>query len=505
MRTAAIIVVIFAALGFAGGYLFASLATKVVPAMQEQRAAGPTREVSRDWHYDKWSPGHTQHVVNQVLECNSCHDPAREDFKEVDIGVCTACHEEQASHPHLDEKGEITECFTCHTFKYDSDADGPWDCARCHGAFETPTHTGLARHADVACSSCHHPHKPIEETIRECDDCHKKIKFQHGRPKLSGSCIDCHGGHKLASEASACMECHQSEKPRVPLTATFANGHDSCASCHEPHSFSASSALRCNSCHKRKRVFAQKTAVEHRDCGSCHRPHAVRAAPDASCMGCHEDIASTHTARSKRDCVSCHDPHPKRAAQIVLQCSSCHDEARSDRAFHAGDAACTDCHQPHRFDLSTLGERALCMRCHQPQGRLTSRILGHSSCGSCHEGTAHELTGMVACASCHEEQLAQSPEGHRECMTCHEPHRGTVSARATCGSCHESQELPGLHRIPGDPRNEGHFECTACHDIHRARVRADRATCMDCHTDIADHEPDAKVCTGCHTFIKGRR
>jgi hypothetical protein len=35
-------------------------------------------------------------------------------------------------------------------------------------------------------------------------------------------------------------------------------------------------------------------------------------------------------------------------------------------------------------------------------------------------------------------------------------------------------------------------------------VRADRATCMNCHQDVADHEPDAKRCTGCHTFISGR-
>jgi len=27
---------------------------------------------------------------------------------------------------------------------------------------------------------------------------------------------------------------------------------------------------------------------------------------------------------------------------------------------------------------------------------------------------------------------------------------------------------------------------------------------MTCHEDIADHEPDAKRCTGCHTFISGR-
>jgi hypothetical protein len=27
---------------------------------------------------------------------------------------------------------------------------------------------------------------------------------------------------------------------------------------------------------------------------------------------------------------------------------------------------------------------------------------------------------------------------------------------------------------------------------------------MTCHEDVANHEPDAKRCTGCHTFISGR-
>ena len=60
------------------------------------------------------------------------------------------------------------------------------------------------------------------------------------------------------------------------------------------------------------------------------------------------------------------------------------------------------------------------------------------------------------------------------------------------------------YRIPDDPQGEGHSDCTACHNVHIPRARADRAACMACHEDIATHEPDAKRCTGCHTFIRGR-
>jgi hypothetical protein len=88
-------------------------------------------------------------------------------------------------------------------------------------------------------------------------------------------------------------------------------------------------------------------------------------------------------------------------------------------------------------------------------------------------------------------------------MTCHEPHGGAVSRQTSCAGCHKVRLLPGLHRLPDVPLGEGHTQCAACHDIHQVKVRADRASCMNCHEDVADHQPDAKVCTGCHTFISG--
>ena len=492
------------ALGFVGGYLYATLTKKVVPTIKEQRSAAPTRRVPESWRLDKYSVGHSQHVVNRALQCDDCHDPTKEGFGEVDIGKCTGCHLEQTSHPHVDHEGEVTDCTECHTFKYETEVDGPWDCGRCHGPFDTPTHVGLARHTTVPCSSCHHPHEPIEKTMLECDDCHTKITFRHGDPKLSGSCIDCHGGHKLAAEATSCLECHGKQEPLVPATATFGGGHEDCASCHEPHAFSAAGATRCGSCHRRTQVFAQGTAPAHRDCNSCHEPHAVRAAGDSTCRDCHEAVASTHPVNKGSTCISCHEPHPKRISQIALQCSQCHEEARSERAFHAGGTECTGCHEPHRFDLSDLSDRALCRRCHVSQVKLTSVNMGHATCTGCHLGTVHEPGGLVACNSCHEEQLQRSPEGHRECASCHEPHGGSVSPTTSCTGCHEVRRLPGLHRLKDVPLGEGHSDCGACHYVHDDRVLADRASCMTCHEDVADHQPEAKRCTGCHTFISGR-
>ena len=133
MKRAAILVLVFVSLGFVAGFLVASLTSKVVPTIKEQRAGGPTREVSVDWHVDKYSPGHSLHVINLQLQCDDCHDRARADFKEVDFGVCTACHVEPTTYPHLDHDGQVTDCLTCHAFKFDAEADSPWDCVRCHG------------------------------------------------------------------------------------------------------------------------------------------------------------------------------------------------------------------------------------------------------------------------------------------------------------------------------------------------------------------------------------
>lgn len=101
-------------LGFVGGFLYAQFVNRIVPTIKQQRADVPTRTVSAEWRLDRFSPGHSQDVINLALECNECHDPARADFGGVDFSVCTACHQEQASHPHVGAEGEITERFTCH-------------------------------------------------------------------------------------------------------------------------------------------------------------------------------------------------------------------------------------------------------------------------------------------------------------------------------------------------------------------------------------------------------
>lgn len=503
MKRAVLWIAVVTAAAFVAGILVARI-PHTVKEIKEGRNQPAPRHVPDTWPQVRLSPGHSQHVFNEEVKCDDCHDPTIDTFEAPDTGVCTQCHEKQASLAHVNLDGTPMDCYTCHIFGSEPEVFGRWHCTRCHGPFENVAGLeGLSMHNTVPCETCHNPHKPTAETVRECDECHEDMNLRHGRPTVSGSCVDCHGGHRLASDAASCMDCHATKSPVIPATATFGGGHESCASCHMPHTFSASTALRCNACHQGKQVLAQSSARPHRDCNSCHSPHDVLGAGDHTCKSCHEDIASTHSAQSGKQCIGCHEPHPKRVAQVALQCSQCHEEASSERAFHAGNTPCTGCHQPHRFDLSSIPDRALCRRCHVSQVRLTSRNLGHSSCTGCHQGTVHELAGVLTCGSCHEEKLRRSPSGHRECATCHEPHSGTP--QKTCTNCHKVMLLPGLHRLANVPVGEGHTQCVACHDIHELKVHATRADCMRCHEDVGNHQPDAKVCTGCHTFISGAR
>ncbi|MGB5811171.1 MAG: cytochrome c3 family protein [Polyangiales bacterium] len=502
MKRGAIIVLVILALVAVGWFLWARLTTNVETIVETRKQPAP-RAVAESWPSDRFSPGHSEHVLNRRLACNDCHDPAKPDFSGVDMGVCTSCHEEQAAIAHMGSDLAPTTCFDCHTFKFDELPSGPWDCVRCHGPFDAETHQGLAMHNTMPCASCHDPHKPVAETLGDCTSCHEDISLRHGHPESSGTCIDCHGGHKLATDAASCMQCHGEDPPHVSLSATFGGGHDSCASCHRAHDFSKRGAVSCTTCHEGTVVLASNEVRAHNACTNCHSPHAVRGADDATCSGCHSDIDATHPRTDGKTCTSCHEPHPKRVAKLALRCADCHEEASSDRSFHATRTACIDCHEPHGFDLTGLSETQLCVRCHAQQVRLTSHNAGHANCSSCHTGDAHQMGGPVACESCHAEVLSTGPEGHNACASCHEPHRGSVAPTTRCTTCHNLADLPGLHRIPTDPSNPGHTECTACHDVHIARARADRATCMTCHKDIANHEPDAKRCTGCHTFIKG--
>jgi hypothetical protein len=370
-------------------------------------------------------------------------------------------------------------------------------------------------------------------------------------------CRACHGaGATLTSAGST---------PAIARTATFA-GHDKCVTCHKPHTFTRDTAAACTDCHSDLPVLASTRVRKHAQCASCHDPHdASPTAAERRCAKCHKTISPDHPplvdvvgarttqvaravpSKGNHPCVGCHpihEPAVVTATLTAVACSSCHTAAASDTAFHAGDTACAACHQAHDFALRP-GDTTVCRTCHAGEQRATSRARagGHRDCRTCHTGGAHTpSTAPAACASCHTEQRATATAGHTECRTCHDPHAGALLATAarcqschteqanahharidngcnachrvhgpggvakppTCATCHDTARLPTLHKL------KDHQTCGDCHDVHERTPKAPRATCTTagCHTQVkgmpvAQHEPAATTCVGCHPFRGG--
>ena len=205
-----------------------------------------------------------------------------------------------------------------------------------------------------------------------------------------------------------------------------------------------------------------------------------------------------------------------------------HEREGGPRAPRQG-TACTSCHAPHAFRLAGSGAR-LCAGCHAEKAKATSVRPGHASCNACH-GTAHAPVAKPSCSGCHAEEAKTAHAGHATCTSCHDAHSGSLGSHASCTSCHENkakalhanaaQGCTTCHRAHGPkgverpaacascharPSLKGlhsvaaHAQCETCHSAH-APPRSDRATCTgSCHADKRSHQPEAKLCKGCHLF-----
>jgi hypothetical protein len=142
--------------------------------------------------------------------------PARE--------VCRECHQKQVVMAHGMER---LHCLTCHDFLSTTRtlAPGRRDCLRCHRQQGLPEH----RFVDdgpmqLPCTSCHHPHREKQASVKACDTCHLAM-HEAGLHRRKGhqQCTGCHQPHTWRSTPATCAKCHA--KP----------GHhagEACAGCH---------------------------------------------------------------------------------------------------------------------------------------------------------------------------------------------------------------------------------------------------------------------------------
>lgn len=538
--------------------------------------------VQEAWQKARQVNGHAVHVQDQRIPCAQCHE-----LGETSLGLpsperCAACHTEEGRLEHASleaEKrfgpGTKTDCTGCHAFTIEGtghaqpSAKEPQDCLFCHTEPQGKV-PPIEVHAESECVSCHLVHEEAKPSPAPCSSCHHDISSTHGDSHASETevCTTCHTHlHAEASDAGTqCAACHAEHQPRIPPTATFADGHPGCVTCHQPHAFSADGAAGCRSCHEGLSVLGASHVPQHAVCTSCHDPHAVRGTPQLACARCHAGVHPDHPATGKAGCLGCHDPHPAgaHAGRVATACSGCHRTAASDHAFH-GAAACTACHKPHGFRIAKSAE-APCRECHASEVQHASTLSGHGacegchaglphhpaaatgSCGSCHAGVhdkampghqactgCHEPHGgtlAASCDSCHRAEATSAPKGHQACTGCHEPHTGTM--KRACESCHAAEKRSGhgsvsggctsCHRphgpgpltkapscqschapqsLPGLHREARHQDCTRCHGGHAQVTGAERSGCLSCHTDRRQHFPDAARCTSCHLFTKG--
>ena len=522
------------------------------------------------------NPLHRAHMdaKDEPTECRDCHRiEGRTQPTRAVKHRCLGCHEDQTSAVHAKvSNADARECLTCHEF-FAADVD-PWACGDCHRAGGAPPADGAhadgrARRSIVSalqnnagsvavheqdCKACHAPHGERALAPKPCVDCHEDTSARHASVDDRGTalddpdqCLECHMGHQPASTArNTCDRCHRD----VPKTARF-TGHDECVSCHQPHS--GSGKKPCRSCHTDQLTVGAARDESHQRCTNCHQSHLVRR--PGGCEKCHDDkapeVRASHPDDGQRGtCQGCHPQHPVDGAlKTAANCTSCHDEAKSEVGFHQG-TACRNCHQPHGFRLADEGAK-LCRSCHVEADRThpakaaadvaartaktVAPVTGHGECAECHPKANHVLDKPQAdCGRCHEEQKALVSVSHNKCSECHAPHEGVV--QKDCAGCHKSKVGRGRHTpklddcddchsihtgpptkpplcischeppLPHLHQNQGHRTCQDCHGFHDQAPRKSRASCLKgCHEAQVDHEPKAEQCIGCHPFQQAPR
>ena len=513
-----------------------------------------------DWRVIAETRGHREHRGLKGIDCLSCHASGAHTMV-APAAICVTCHADQRLHKPTTANAET--CLSCHGYTASQkNAREPSTrvCEKCHAdpttllasAGATPPRamndvTDHVVHGGVACQLCHNAHgkklaAPAGQPV--CAKCHQFETFQVGTEETKGpeghrKCEGCHKPHApLTTALTSCVECHEknakglfgmkSVKPggakpaaAIPVTAlpsasggTTALKHDSCASCHLPHTWRAERS-GCVQCHKKEtQKFLTSSPAEHTTCVTCHEVHGPPPS-GAVCVKCHAKTKGNHVAlapQKHKDCTSCHDPHAPRPAETRTSCAKCHSAQVSQVSRGPeghSKSTCLGCHQPHENPLPPAN---VCSKCHADKANLvaTAGPPKHRACISCHEKHTFKITNVAtACSKCHGAMFpaataalgtpAASKVPHAgDCKTCHMVHGSPGVPQASCLNCHAKIAVE-FH-----PPNEKHAVCRSCHQPHTAASAA-VASCASCHAapaSVATKWPPAsahaKACNGCH-------
>jgi hypothetical protein len=517
------------------------------------------------WRLTEATEGHRSHRGVKDVDCFSCHADNAHNKGVTTEQLCLKCHEPARLH-RLAENAET--CLSCHNFSAPQRRTGTtraMACAGCH-ADESKVSATATRvvnedtvHGGLDCKLCHDPHPhtarktaaaaplasgapaaggapatpaptaawPAPAAV--CSRCHR-VELQktvEGKPELKGhkDCAGCHTPHATRKHAlDSCVKCHETRvKGLTQAVAALPFGskrgvsalrHESCASCHLPHTWRAEPG-GCVTCHNEQAVSIQtKSPAAHNDCAQCHDVHGPPPTV-LVCIKCHGPTKQSHltTAPGRhKDCLGCHDPHGATKTAARDTCAGCHTAALAQLASHDAPRkhlanGCLGCHKPHDNPRPSAD---LCAQCHADKGKLVASAQQpkHKACASCHKEHRFAIKDIAgACASCHTGTVvATTPAGLSEgthkgaCKDCHTLHGNATVSKAACFACHKP--IQAAFKPPAG--NEQHAQCRSCHTPHQPAAQA-TANCRKCHekqVTVAATWPaksaHAQACQGCH-------
>ena len=472
--------------------------------------------------------GHRQHHDVKGVDCLSCHSRESDPPEK----ACTTCHASQRLHQPTTTGAET--CLSCHSFASSAKLLRPPTTVTCEGCHADPAKSGAmkvvdahALHGKVACQLCHNAHgkKPVAPPGQPvCVRCHQFENFQVGTQAVAGpeghrKCEGCHQPHApLKSALTSCVTCHEQKAKGLVAMQPSATGkttalkHESCASCHLPHTWKAERS-GCMQCHKDEATLLQtRSPKQHETCTTCHEVHGPPPT-GAVCLKCHANTKGQHVAlapEKHKDCTSCHNPHAPLPEDTRSSCAKCHatqvtQVVRDGPEGHAKDG-CFGCHQPHNNPMPPAN---ICAKCHAERAAVVASAgpPKHRVCLSCHQEHKFKITEIApVCAKCHGDMFPAPSLGvtiakvpHQgDCKTCHSLHGSPGVPKTACFQCHKDVAAE-FH-----PPNEKHAVCRSCHQPHKPASNAIGA-CAGCHQDKAAiatkwpaGSPHEKQCNLCH-------
>lgn len=345
---------------------------------------------------------HKFHVVEQKMQCKSCHVAATTSESAMDHltprpATCDGCHGSDHEDLGKVKPGEEAsgKCNFCHVGYKEGDGNvvAHFEIPRPNMVFNHKKHAAR----NINCQQCHGDVQELELATRD------------QLPRMRG-CFNCHArSDSAAGDAkSACENCHikGGAKEGGRLKTVFATGT------MQPPRWLHNAQHGADFVQRHKYVAANDSQF----CSNCHK--------EDFCVGCHDGRVRPRNIHPN-DYLNMHAVEARLAMQ---KCTSCHRE----------QSFCLQCHQ--RLGVSMSGPVKDSGRFHPPKADWSDppRRPGHH---------AYEaMRNLNACVSCHIE---------RDCVICHggkgvgagfNPHRGGFASGCStqfrrnprpCYVCHE--------------------------------------------------------------------